>query len=179
MRAWIGLGGNLGEDPAKTLRRAREALARLPRTQVKRVSSLYRTRPVGYADQPWFVNQVVELDTGLSPHALLGACLGIEAAFGRVRRFPNGPRVLDLDVLLIDGVRLNESELTLPHPRMGERGFVLVPLAELYPAGVVCGYDFRDALAQCDTTGVERLSDPPAAPSSPAGAAVPPVSPPD
>ncbi len=158
MQVLIGLGSNLGEDPAQTLCRAREALDRLPGTQVQRVSSLYRTRPVGYDDQPWFVNQVAELCSGLSPHALLGACLGIEAAFGRVRSFPNAPRVLDLDLLLAEGVQLRDPELILPHPRMGERGFVLVPLAELFPDRTVYGYNFRDALARCDVTGVERLA---------------------
>ncbi len=161
MRVLLGLGSNLGNDPAQTLQQAREALSRLPHTRVLRASGLYRTKPVGYDDQPWFINQVAELDSGLSPHALLGACLGIEAAFGRVRSFSNAPRVLDLDLLLVEGVRLQEPELTLPHPRMWERGFVLVPLSELYPAGNAYGYDFHSALEHCDKTGIEQLPDTP------------------
>jgi 2-amino-4-hydroxy-6-hydroxymethyldihydropteridine diphosphokinase len=131
-RAVLGLGSNLG-DSVETIRRACEALDLLPKTQVLQCSSLYRTKPVGLLDQPDFVNAAVLLKTGLSPRALLGACLGIEAAAGRRRSVKNGPRVLDIDLLLYEGEVSGDEELTLPHPRLHERAFVLVPLADLFP----------------------------------------------
>ena len=97
------------------------------------VSSLYETAPVGYVEQPSFLNAVVALDTELTPTDLLGALLGIERDLGRMRSFPNAPRTLDLDLLMVDNVILDTPELTLPHPRLHERAFVLVPLAEIAP----------------------------------------------
>lgn len=132
MKALLGLGGNIGDMHAH-MDAAVEALGRLPQTTVLRESSRIVTAPVGYTDQPDFLNSVVEIETGLSPHALLGACLGIEAAIGRVRTFQNAPRVIDIDVLLIEGFESNSKELTVPHPRMYEREFVMIPLRELYP----------------------------------------------
>ena len=145
MKAILGLGGNIGDMNAH-LDAALTALSRLPRTQVLRESCRYRTTPVGYLDQPDFLNSVVEVETGLSPRALLGACLGIEATVGRVRTFQNAPRVLDIDVLLCEGFESDSEELTVPHPRMKERAFVLVPLSDLYPDGDVYGYDLSDVM---------------------------------
>lgn len=149
IRALLGLGANLG-DREDTLARAVASLNALPRTTVKRVSSLYETAPVGYTDQPDFLNAVAEVETELSAHALLGACLGIEAVLGRRRTFQNAPRVVDIDLLLYGTLRSEEPELVLPHPRMGERAFVLVPLAELFPDKKVDGWDF--------TTACQRVS---------------------
>ena len=143
MRAVLGLGGNLG-DRAENLRAALDALAHLPGTAVTAVSSIYETAPVGYADQPDFYNLVAVVETELSPHALLGGCLGIEAALGRVRTFRNAPRVVDIDVLLIEGFTSDEEELTVPHPRMMERAFVLVPLKELFSDNIALGTSFPD-----------------------------------
>ncbi|MBO5796987.1 MAG: 2-amino-4-hydroxy-6-hydroxymethyldihydropteridine diphosphokinase [Clostridia bacterium] len=143
MRAVLGLGGNLG-DRAENLRAALDALAHLPGTAVTAVSSIYETAPVGYADQPDFYNLVAVVETELSPHALLGGCLGIEAALGRVRTFQNAPRVVDIDVLLIEGFTSDEEELTVPHPRMMERAFVLVPLKELFSDNIALGTSFPD-----------------------------------
>ncbi len=140
-RAVLGLGANLG-DRAATLQAAVDALALLPGTRVTAVSSVYETVPVGYLDQPDFFNIVVAVETALSPRALLGACLGIEAALGRVRTFRNAPRVVDVDVLLVEGVTCDDPELQLPHPRMMERAFVLVPLTELFPDRVALGVPF-------------------------------------
>jgi len=134
MKAVLGLGGNIGDMHAH-MDAAVQALGRLPKTTVLRESTRIVTAPVGYTDQPDFLNSVVEIDTELSPHALLGACLGIEAAIGRVRTFPNAPRVIDIDVLLIEGFESDSPELTVPHPRMYERDFVMLPLRELYPDG--------------------------------------------
>jgi 2-amino-4-hydroxy-6-hydroxymethyldihydropteridine diphosphokinase len=97
------------------------------------VSSLYETEPVGHLEQPPFLNAAVALDTDLAPADLLGRLLGIECDLGRVRSFPNAPRTLDLDLLMIDDVILDTANLTLPHPRLHERAFVLVPLAEIAP----------------------------------------------
>jgi 2-amino-4-hydroxy-6-hydroxymethyldihydropteridine diphosphokinase len=128
--AYIGLGSNLGDRMA-TLRTAVRRLESLGR--VTRVSRLYETEPVGYLEQPRFLNAVVVLDTALAPVDLLHGLLGIERDLGRVRSFPNAPRTLDLDLLMVDNVILDIPEMTLPHPRLHERAFVLVPLAEVAP----------------------------------------------
>jgi 2-amino-4-hydroxy-6-hydroxymethyldihydropteridine diphosphokinase len=129
--AWIGLGANLG-DARAALRAAVRALAALPCTRVLRVSSLYRSAPVD-AGGPDYLNAVAELCTPLAPLALLHALQSIEQAAGRERPYRNAPRTLDLDLLLHGDERLDSPELTVPHPRMGERAFVLLPLAELAP----------------------------------------------
>ena len=128
--AYIGLGSNLGDRMA-TLRTAIERFESLGR--VTSVSSLYKTEPVGYLEQPSFLNAVIALETALTPADLLHALLGIERDLGRARSFPNAPRTLDLDLLLVDNVILDTPELTLPHPRQHGRAFVLVPLAEIAP----------------------------------------------
>ena len=155
----LGLGANLG-DPQNALTAALEAIAALPHTRVSRVSGRYLTAPVGYADQPPFVNLVAEVETDLSPEAMLGACLGIEAAMGRQRPFKNAPRVIDIDLLLAEGFTKNSPELTLPHPRMAERAFVLVPLEELCPDGNWRGNDLSAVMAAVDRSQIfDRLDD--------------------
>jgi 2-amino-4-hydroxy-6-hydroxymethyldihydropteridine diphosphokinase len=136
--AHIGLGSNL-EDPVRQVQQAFEELARLPRTRLLACSSLYRTAPVGKLDQPDFVNAVAMLDTELSPRELLQELLALEARHGRVRSEPSGPRTLDLDLLLLGGRVIREPGLEIPHPRMHQRAFVLLPLAELSPDAVVPG----------------------------------------
>jgi len=130
--AYVALGANLG-DPKATVLAAFAALANLPESRVARCSSLYRTAPVGILSQPDFVNAVVLLETTLAPETLLDALLDIEARFGRIRRERNGPRTLDLDLLLYDDIELELPRLTLPHPRLHLRAFVLLPLAEVAP----------------------------------------------
>lgn len=139
-RTFVGLGSNLG-DREGTLRAAVGRLRGLPETDVVRVSTLRDTEPVGYREQPRFLNGVVELETTLSPRALLVALLELEEAFGRDRGTvpPQGPRTLDLDLLLYGQDRIDEPGLQVPHPRLHERRFVLVPLAELDPALEVPG----------------------------------------
>jgi 2-amino-4-hydroxy-6-hydroxymethyldihydropteridine diphosphokinase len=140
---YIGLGANLpspaGPPPA-TLAAALRRLGSLG--NVKQQSSLYRTEPVGFADQPQFLNAVVALETNLDPRPLLDQLLNIEKEFGRDRTagIPNGPRTLDLDILLSGSLEVNEPNLELPHPRMAERAFVLVPLAEIAPELLLPGY---------------------------------------
>ena len=130
--AYLALGANL-DDPANTLRRAITALANTHGLSLLAQSSLYRTAPVGLAGQPDFVNAVVTIETTLNPETLLDTLLSIESDFGRVRRERNGPRTLDLDLLLYDQTILHTERLTLPHPRLHLRAFVLVPLAEIAP----------------------------------------------
>lgn len=133
MRAYVGLGSNLG-DREGTLRRAIELLDAEPGIRVLAVSSFRETDPVGYLEQPRFLNAACAVDTDLPPRELLGRLLGVEQALGRTRDGPRfGPRTLDLDLLLYDDVSLEEAELTLPHPRLAERRFALEPLVELDP----------------------------------------------
>jgi len=130
--AYVGLGSNL-DHPQRQLLEACEALSHLPRTRLVRRSSFYRSAPVGKTDQPDFVNAVAALRTELAPAELLQALLQLEAQQGRVRSVPNAARTLDLDLLLFDARVIHEPGLDVPHPRMHERAFVLVPLAELDP----------------------------------------------
>lgn len=128
--AFIGIGTNMG-DRLLNIERAITSLELLPDTKVEAVSNIYETEPWGFKEQDNFLNGVIKLNTKLSPTTLLGGLLGIEAAMGRVRRIKNGPRILDLDLLIYDNVTLNTPELTLPHPFILEREFVLKPLVEL------------------------------------------------
>jgi 2-amino-4-hydroxy-6-hydroxymethyldihydropteridine diphosphokinase len=136
---YIGLGSNLG-DRAEALRAAVERLARLHRTRVLAVSSFRETEPVGYLDQPRFVNAVAAVETELDPWTLLEELLALERALGRTREGPRfGPRTIDLDLLLYDELVLERPGLQIPHPRLHERAFVLEPLLELAPGLVVPG----------------------------------------
>jgi len=139
-RAFVGLGSNLGERNAM-LDRAVAALRQLPGTEVRAVSTLRDTEPVGIGDQPRFLNGAVELETNLDPQSLLDALLGIERALGRDRRGvpPGGPRTIDLDLLLYEAEQIAQPGLELPHPRLHERRFALEPLAELDAALFVPG----------------------------------------
>jgi 2-amino-4-hydroxy-6-hydroxymethyldihydropteridine diphosphokinase len=137
--AFVGIGANLG-DREGTLRRALRLLGDRDGVTVVAVSSLRETAPVGYLDQPSFLNGAARLETELSPRELLGALLDVERELGRDRSGPRyGPRTVDLDLLLYDGVELDEPGLAVPHPRLHERRFVLEPLAELAPGLVVPG----------------------------------------
>lgn len=136
--AYVALGANLG-DPAATVRAALGALANLPESRVVHSSSLYRTAPVGLTDQPEFVNAVAELQTTLAPEALLEALFDIEERFGRIRAEKNGPRTLDLDLLLYNDQFIDLPRLTLPHPRLHLRAFVLCPLSEIAPQLAIPG----------------------------------------
>lgn len=155
--AYVALGSNLGDSRRQVLD-AMDALNALPDTHLLRRSHLYLTPPWGVLDQPPFVNAVVAVDTGLSPDQLLDALLHIETAAGRVRAEHNGPRTLDLDVLHVDGVRRNDECLTLPHPRMSERAFVLLPLHDIAPALEIPGHgSVSELLAKLDVSSCERL----------------------
>jgi 2-amino-4-hydroxy-6-hydroxymethyldihydropteridine diphosphokinase len=130
-KAFLSLGANVGERAA-SLRAARRALGALPETRLLATSPIYETAPQDLADQPPFLNQVVCLETGLGPLDLLRRCQAIEDRAGRVRDVRFGPRTLDVDILLLEGVESDDPELTLPHPRLWSRAFALVPLADLW-----------------------------------------------
>ncbi len=129
-RAYIGLGSNQGK-PVFNLKKALMSINNIDGVKVTGVSSLYLTEPVGYEDQPWFHNCVAEIETELFPVQLLEVLQGIENFMGRVRTARWGPRTIDLDILLYDRLQMNSEQLTIPHPRMKERAFVIVPLAEI------------------------------------------------
>ena len=151
----LGLGGNVG-DAAATIA---AALARLEESGVAIVarSSLYRTAPWGKTDQPPFVNACAVVRTDLAPRALLARILAVEIDLGRQRGERWGPRTIDIDILDYDGLALDEPGLTLPHPHLTERAFVLIPLAEIAPDRVVAGRPVRDWAAAVDGSGVTRL----------------------
>ena len=154
--AFVALGSNM-EDPAFQVRRAFDELARLPGSRLLLRSSLYRSAPVGRLDQPDFINAVAQIETSLAPHDLLKALLAIEQRHGRVRESLNAPRTLDLDILLYDQLQCHEHGLTLPHPRMHERAFVLQPLLEIAPDCRIPGHgDIAGLLVACAGQRLER-----------------------
>ena len=155
--AFVALGSNLG-DPATQIRSALRELAALPGTRLVRQSSFYRNPPEGGLDQPEFVNAVAQIETRAGPRELLDRLLEIERAHGRARDYPNAPRTLDLDVVLYGDRVVREPGLTIPHPRMLDRAFVLVPLAEIAPDTAVPGHGrVADLAAKLDATGLVKL----------------------
>jgi len=149
--AYVGIGSNL-EDPRAQVLAAFKELDRLPHTRLVKQSSLYRTAPIGHAAQPDFINAVAQLETGLPAERLLTELQEVEARHGRKRSFPNAPRTLDLDVLLFGDAQIQSKALTVPHPRMHERAFVLKPLLEIAPQ-----LPFQAALQACAGQNVERI----------------------
>lgn len=156
--ALIGLGGNVG-DVRTTLDRAVAALCDGATVRLLAQSSDYATPPWGVEDQPAFVNRCIAVATALAPRALLDRALAVERTLGRERAGERrwGPRTIDIDLLAYDDIALDEPGLTLPHPHLLARAFVLVPLAEIVPDRVVAGFRVRDALTRLDTGGIERL----------------------
>jgi 2-amino-4-hydroxy-6-hydroxymethyldihydropteridine diphosphokinase len=159
--ALLALGGNVG-DVRATLARAIAMLCDHSEIRLLARSSDYLTPPWGIEDQPPFVNLCIAVATTLTPHALLARAQAVERAFGRDRAYEQrwGPRTLDIDILAYDDVVLNEPNLTLPHPRLSERAFVLVPLAEIAPTRIIAGVRVNDALARLDTAGIKKLPPP-------------------
>ena len=145
MTAYIGLGSNLG-DREKHLQQAVFLLNREPHVRVEQCSRVYETDPVGYTEQPAFLNMVAKISTTLSPEPLLDVCLRIEQALGRVRNVRWGPRTIDLDLLLYGDLSLETPRLCLPHPRMHERLFVLIPLLEVLPEEDLRAASFRKSV---------------------------------
>jgi 2-amino-4-hydroxy-6-hydroxymethyldihydropteridine diphosphokinase len=160
--AYIGLGANLGE-PRQQLQEAITQLAAAEEIELVKASSFYRTPPLGPPDQPWYVNAVIKVRTRLTPEELLRVLHRLEDDLGRVRRERWGPRVVDLDLLLYNGVILSGADLCLPHPEMHRRSFVLVPLAEIapqawHPALLKTTAELLAALAPQDRQSVEKLA---------------------
>ena len=157
--AIIALGGNVG-DVRATFKKAIAHICGMAQAALLARSSDYSTPPWG-EDQARFINACIEIETSLDPHALLFTLHKIEQKFGRDRAKEQrwGPRSLDLDLIAYDEVKLDKVELTLPHPRLFERAFVLVPLAEIAPERVISGQRVADALARLSTDGIERLPD--------------------
>lgn len=153
----IGLGGNIG-DPLASMRSALKALDDHPGCKVERVSSVWKTPPWGVTDQPDFLNACAAVSTTLEPRAFLELCLTIEKKLKRVRDLRWGPRSIDIDVLFFGDRRISEEGLNVPHPRIADRAFVLVPLSEVSPERKLAGNRI-DALAkQCDRTGMTILA---------------------
>ena len=161
VRAVVALGSNL-DGPEARVRLAFDEVGALPSTRLLARSALYRTAPVGFLDQPAFINACALVETSLGPRELLGGLLAIERRHGRVRDIPNGPRTLDLDIVLYGDLALHEHGLTLPHPRAHERAFVLAPVLDVWPDAIIPGRgaaaSFRDAVRG---QAIERLPDTP------------------
>jgi 2-amino-4-hydroxy-6-hydroxymethyldihydropteridine diphosphokinase len=154
---YLALGSNLGDRLANL----KQAIAALPpQMEVKAKSSVYETPPWGYEDQPKFLNQVIKAKTYLDPEPLLKHLKRLEVALGRQETFPNGPRLIDMDILFYDDLVLNSSSLVIPHPRLHERGFVLLPLMDINPELVhpVNKKSVREMVAVCDVVGIEKLA---------------------
>jgi len=158
VRTYVALGSNLN-DPVAQVRAGAQALGKLPGTRLVCCSSLYRTAPVGVTEQPDFINAVCAADTSLPAGALMQALLDIERVHGRQRDIPGGPRTLDLDLLLYGELVCQQPGLTLPHPRLHARAFVLYPLAELAPGLSIPGHGrVETLLAGCTGQAIERLA---------------------
>lgn len=153
--AVIALGTNLG-NKIENLNAAIRAIARLNGVKIVKASSVYETDPIGCEEDYKFYNAAILVETDVSPAVLLGECLGIEAAMGRVREKKNGPRIIDLDLIIYDGFKSESFELTLPHPRALERAFVMAPLTELYPSGRAPGLFFAPHLREVGMDGVRK-----------------------
>src|SRR5919109_408879 len=154
---YLALGTNLGDRLANL----KEAIAALtPQMEVKTKSQVYETPPWGYENQPKFLNQVVKVTTYLDPEPLLKHLKRLEVALGRKVSFPNGPRLIDIDLLFYDDLVLNKPSLIIPHPRLHERGFVLLPLMDIAPDLVHPVYkkSIREMAAQCDVRGIEKFA---------------------
>lgn len=154
VRAYLGLGGNIG-DPEEAMRSALQAIDADPSSEVALVSSLYNTPPWGKIDQPDFLNAVAEIETSLTPKQLLEFGLDVEQRLKRVRDVRWGPRSIDIDILWYDSRRIVEEGLHIPHPRMLERAFVLVPLAEIAPNLVIDGQTLSERAQSIDRDGIQ------------------------
>ena len=156
--ALLGFGGNVG-DVRATLKEAVALFADGKGVILRARSSDYATPPWGVTDQPPFINLAIQVETALPPRALLERALEVERALGRDRARETrwGPRTIDIDLIAYDDLAIDERDLILPHPRLFERAFVLVPLAEIVPDRVIAGRKIKDALAAIDVAGIEKL----------------------
>lgn len=156
MKYIIGIGTNIG-DKKGNIEKAADSFNYVPGTTVLRKSSLYETSPVGYKDQDNFYNACIEIESSLEANEILGVCLGIEAGMGRVREIKNGPRIIDLDLILAEDTAVSTKNLTVPHPRFHERRFVLIPLLELFPNGEAYSLKFSQYLLGIKGQSIKQL----------------------
>ncbi|MEM7463462.1 MAG: 2-amino-4-hydroxy-6-hydroxymethyldihydropteridine diphosphokinase [Pseudomonadota bacterium] len=158
-KAWIGLGGNIGDVPSQMMR-AIDILASNDEIRLAGVSGLYATEPWGLKEQAEFKNACIEISTSLEPKALLEACLATEAGLDRIRDVRWGPRTIDLDILAMEDVAIDIDGLTIPHSRLHERAFALVPLADLAPDLKIDGQSILELLEKQDCSGVKQIAAP-------------------
>ncbi|MBF7096954.1 2-amino-4-hydroxy-6-hydroxymethyldihydropteridine diphosphokinase [Alkalibacter mobilis] len=155
-RVYLSLGSNMG-DTRKNLMEAMELLRE--KVHIDEISSFYRTEPVGYKDQDWFLNVVITGETSLEPMDLLEFCQSIEKEMKRVKTIRFGPRIIDVDILLYEGYESDDENLTVPHPRMKERAFVMIPLAEIAPEVLVGRESVIEIVNRLDGEAIEKVGD--------------------
>lgn len=156
MKYIISVGTNIG-DRRQNILNAIDALNNIPYTDVVRASSIYETEPVGYARQDNFYNINLVVKSQYEPHEMLGICLGIESAMGRIRTIRFGPRILDMDIIFAENEEINTKNLIVPHERYHERRFVLEPLLELYPSGEFCGINFARHIEKIEGQEIKKI----------------------
>ncbi|MCM1114851.1 MAG: 2-amino-4-hydroxy-6-hydroxymethyldihydropteridine diphosphokinase [Clostridium sp.] len=152
----LSIGTNLGDRQAN-IDKAVNAINLLPYTDVTEQSSVYETEPVGYSRQNNFYNIVLKVESIFEPHEMLGACLGIEAGFGRLRGIRFGPRIIDIDIILAENEIIESRNLIVPHPRYHQRRFILEPMLELFPSGTAYGIDFKQYIEKLEGQEVIKL----------------------
>lgn len=152
----ISVGTNIG-DRKENIDRSIDSINLLPYTDVIRQSGIYETEPIGYARQQNFYNVLLVVESIFEPNEMLGACLGIEAGFGRIRTVRYGPRIIDLDIIFAEDQKIESRNLIVPHPRYHERRFILEPLTELFPDGIVYGTDIKPYLDSIEGQEVVKL----------------------
>lgn len=153
----LSVGTNMG-DRLENIKGCITALGHLPNTKVLSVSSIYETEPVGYKEQNSFYNCCLLVSSGFNAHEMLGACLGIEASFGRVREVVRGPRVLDIDLIFAQNQKISTQNLTVPHPRFSERRFVLEPLLDIFTDGSAFGIDFKQYIPEIEGQKIKKVA---------------------
>lgn len=157
MKYILGIGTNIG-NKIENIERCVEALNLVPNTRVLEQSKIYETEPVGYAEQDDFYNCVLAVQSSLNPNEMLGVCLGIEGGIGRVRTIKNGPRIIDIDLLYAENQIIETENLTVPHPRIKERKFVIIPLLDLFPSGEAFGFNFSENLNEIEGQDIRKIS---------------------
>ncbi|MCD7872601.1 MAG: 2-amino-4-hydroxy-6-hydroxymethyldihydropteridine diphosphokinase [Clostridiales bacterium] len=158
MKYVLGLGTNLG-NRLENIEKCIECINLTPNTKVIERSGIYETEPWGYEKQDNFYNCVILAQSLLNSHEMLGLCLGIESGFGRKRKILYGPRILDIDLLFAENAEIKTENLTVPHPHIRERRFVLEPLADIFPGGECYGYEFKSSLKSTENQYVKKIKE--------------------
>lgn len=152
----ISVGTNMG-DREENINRSIDAINLLPYTDVVGQSAMYETEPVGYARQQNFYNIILRVESVFDPHEMLGACLGIESGFGRLRTVRFGPRIIDIDIIFAEDEKIESRNLIVPHPRYSERRFILEPLLDIFPDGIVYGTDIKPFIEKLEGQEIIKL----------------------